>query len=116
MWYRSKITNKIIRDCPYGVNNIFGANTFNRLIDEGILIPENNLSVIDILQETGSVVQGAVRYREIHGIGLREAKEAVEQIKQDMDKFKSKERTKKRWKKRTAAKPANTENALDTGK
>lgn len=88
MWYRSIFTKKIIRDSSFHtLDLICGEGTAERFIDQSILIPIQNPSVIDILQDTGSTVLAASRYREINGGTLREAVDTVEIMKQDMKRF-----------------------------
>lgn len=97
MWYRSIFTNKIIRDTSfYTLDNICGNGTAERFIDQSILIPVENPSVIDILWETGSDVLAAARYREIHDCSLKEAVEGVKILKKDMYRFHRKARRKKK--------------------
>ena len=78
MWYRSTKTNKIIYSSAFRiVDNVFGEGTFFDLIQNGTLTPISNPTVIDVLRDGGSTVLATIRYRQIHGCDIREAREGV---------------------------------------
>ena len=87
MWYRSTKTNKIIYSSAFRiVDNVLGEGTFFDLIQNGTLTPISNPSVIDVLRDGGSTVLAAIRYRQIHGCDIRQAREGVKMLKRDMAK------------------------------
>lgn len=85
MWYRSIITRKLVSSTYFKtIDLIYGKNSAESLIKSGILIPVKDPSVIDILRDNGSEVGAIVRYREIHGCTLSEARDGVKVLKGDM--------------------------------
>lgn len=115
MWYRSTKTNKIIYSSASRiVDNVLGEGTFFDLIQDGTLIPISNPSVIDVLRDGGSTVLAAIRYRQIHGCDIREAREGVKILKRDMAKNSNREKG-DQWKKESAE-AVNMPTSQDTDK
>jgi len=78
MYYRSKITNAIMNH-PYQLDYIYGRGIIDVLIDTGLLEEVPEPTVEECIRNGGKLI-GVIRYREIHGCKLAEAKEAVEAI------------------------------------
>lgn len=90
-WYRSIITDKLISSAYFKtIELIYGEGTVENLIRSSFLLPVKDPSVIDILRDNGSEVAAAIRYREIHGCTLKEAREGVKTLKNDMSTFPTK--------------------------
>lgn len=119
MWYRSFHTGKIIhRSAAHLINNLYGEDAFDALVETGILSEVENPSVIDVLLDTHSLNLAALRYRELNKCTVKEAKFKVKQLKREIASFKNnKKGHKKQWKKKNAAaKTASSESASDTTK
>lgn len=85
MWYRSIITMKLVSNTYFRtLDLIYGENAAESLIATGILIPVKSPTVVDILRDNGSEIGAVMRYREIHGCTLSEAREGVKILKEDM--------------------------------
>lgn len=116
MWYRSTKTNKIIYSSASGiVDNVFGEGTFFDLIQNGTLTPISNPSVIDVLRDGDSTVLAIIRYRQIHGCDIREAREGVKMLKRDMAIAKNGKKG-DQWKKEESVEPVTTPTSQDTDK
>lgn len=100
MWYRSRKTNKILYvTAGRIINNALGEGSFEALIEDDILVPVDNPTVIDVLRDTGSTKLATLRYKEIHHCSPREAKAGVRSLKQDMSGRKYEKRGRRNWKK-----------------
>lgn len=117
-WFRSVRTGHIV--CEYARQNIdaiFGDGTFQKLIDDLTLEEIESPNVIQILRGTHSDTLAMLRYREIHGCTMNEAKEGVDLLKRDLARFaKYGKGGKKKWKKKSSAKTASTPTSQDTEK
>lgn len=84
-WYKSTYTNKIIaRTAAKVTNNIFGVGTFDSYVEDGVLVPVDNPSVIDVLRDTRSKKLAVIRYQELHKCSAAEAEKGVAILKRDM--------------------------------
>lgn len=94
MWFRSTITDKLVNSSYFRtLELVYGADTDTALIANGFLIPVENPSVIDILRDNGSEAAAVLRYREIHGCTLIEARTAVMAMKSDIARISQKYRS-----------------------
>lgn len=88
MYYKSKITNKILTDSVrYAVDSVYGPDTFEDLINESVVIPVEDPSVEDCLVH-GTNSAACLRYRELHPEcgSFAEAREAVMEIRNRIKK------------------------------
>lgn len=83
MFYKSKITGAIIK-YPYDIDYVYGQGCVGTLIDLGLLEELPEPSVEDCIKY-GSKIVAVMRYREIHGCKLSEAKEAVEKLMEEIE-------------------------------
>ena len=90
-WYTSGVTGEPVSPVDmHALENIFGERyeaAKQCLIQEKILIPLENPTVIDILKKSGSVVKAGIRYSEIHHTGVLKSDMMVKKIKTDMERF-----------------------------
>lgn len=85
MWYRSTFSKKIFNSSSIdALNIVLGDTAAGWFIAHGMIIPIKDPSVIDILKDNGSEVLAMIRYRDIHGCTLSEAREMVKRIMLDM--------------------------------
>ena len=82
-FYRSKITNNIIT-YPYDLDKIFGEGTVDIYVKNGVLEKFNPPPTVIECLKYGSKMVAIHRYREIHGSPLKECKEMVEKIMENM--------------------------------
>lgn len=84
MYYISNYTHKIFTENQIkAVNDIYGENEFDEAIKNGVFIPIENPSVIDFIK-CGNMTGATYRYREIHNCKLKEAYDAVYEMKRYM--------------------------------
>lgn len=76
-YYRSNKTGKIMSEGSLKVlNDIFGNNTINNMVSDGLLVSIETPSVVDCIR-SGNLGSAFTRYRELHNCTLDEAKKAV---------------------------------------
>lgn len=93
MYYISNCTNKIFTENQIKVvNDIYGESEFDEGISVGVFIPIENPSVIDFIK-CGNMAGATYRYRELHNCKLKEAYDAVYEMKRYMHSL-SKKRNK----------------------
>ena len=78
-YFRSSLTGKLMR-YPHDIETIFGEGSVQKLLDEGVIVEVLSPSIEDCLKN-GSLFIAVVRYHEIHKCSLREAREAIDQLK-----------------------------------
>lgn len=84
MYYISNYTHKIFTENQIkAVNDIYGKDEFNEAIKNGVFIPIESPSVIDFIK-SGNMPGATYRYREIHNCKLKEAYDAVYEMKRYM--------------------------------
>lgn len=84
MYYISNYTHKIFTENQIkAVNDIYGKDEFNEAIKNGVFIPIENPSVVDFIK-SGNMSGATYRYREIHDCKLKEAYDAVYEMKRYM--------------------------------
>ena len=82
-FYRSAITKKIMT-YPYDLDAIYGEGTVDTYVKNGLLEKiDPSPTVIECLKH-GTKIVAIQRYREIHGGTLKEVKDTVEKIMDDM--------------------------------
>ena len=85
-YYRSTATGKILGENSLKVlNDVFGSETVNSIVSDGLLVAIENPSVIDCIR-SGNMVSAFTRYREIHECTMDEAKKAVYTIRADISR------------------------------
>lgn len=86
-YYKSSITGDVIGEYSlYIADSIYGSGTVDKLISDGTLTACDAPSVIDYIHANNRF-RAVVRYREIHGCGITEAKRKVDMMFEDAEKF-----------------------------
>ena len=84
MYYISNYTHKIFTENQIkAVNDIYGEDEFDEAIKNGVFIPIENPSVVDFIK-SGNMSGATYRYRELHNCKLKEAYDAVYEMKRYM--------------------------------
>lgn len=87
-WYKSTITGKYFWEfeAKYIGNEIYGADHFDQLIENGILVPIDPPCVIDLLKQKREGA-AARRYSDIHHVTISKAYNMLKRIKEDVEKY-----------------------------
>ena len=89
MYYRSTATGKIMSEGSVRIlNDIFGGETVDSMISDGLLVGIENPSVVDCIC-SGNMASAITRYREIHDCSLADAKKAVYAMRSDVSRVRS---------------------------
>lgn len=84
MYYISNYTNKIFTENQIkAVNDIYGKDEFDEAIKNGVFITIENPSVVDFIK-SGNMPGATYRYRELHNCKVKEAYDAVYEMKRYM--------------------------------
>lgn len=85
MWYRSKITGKIVHSsCLNVLKRIWGDSVLDGSFSCFTILDIVEPTVIEVYRDTRSSKYAIIRYRELHKCSVREARDAVELLKKDI--------------------------------